>query len=515
MTGLLLCLGSRADAVQGTYTGSYYHTEGIGTEDVMRHRYDAWTRTAVPGGLDLNLNMSLSHLSRPGLQDSDLLRSRFGADLTGSRWRARGEWTPWQDVSVASTSPRQRNLSLELSLNPRTLPGLGLFYQQFDTESATAGRATTRDYRVQAYRNLGVLRSHLQYRRLETRSAARFTAPGRRNEWQAGLSGTRNWGTVTGHGSYDGLILDARNGTVTEKLGSHRFSLGGTWRPAPKLTLSGDAVGRWGASTRNLTRSTIDERSLNARAGYRPLSGLDIQLAREYRRRRTGSLVYLSDFVRLSTTFQRRLRPRIGFQAGAVQTANLQTRRSTPPTSSAHALLDAEVIRGLTARGEIQVAGANGPRMSGIQWRPSVRVRALPSRVLRLEGTWTRSTLPKLDGVPQRERQWEFQVAYQPVPRADLSGTYRRLDASGRVEQHERYGTLSVSWRLGQRGRLSLDATRREAAAFFSRTSERVLGVEAAFGLPGDFRGRTSWRMNRREGLPRQTQIGVTLSKTF
>lgn len=514
MTGLLLCLGTRADAIQGTYTGSYYHTEGIQTEDIMRHRYDAWTRAAVPGGLDLNLTMSLSHLSRPGTADSDLLRSRFGADLTGSRWRARGEWTPWQDVSVVSTSPRQRNLSLELTLNPRTLPGLGLFYQQFDTQAAV-GRSTTRDYRVQAYRNLGTLRSRFQYRRLETRSAARFTAPGTRNEWQAGLSGTKRWGAFAGRGSYDALLLDAKDGVASEKLGSHRLNAVGTWRVSPRLTLGGEAVGRWGTSTRNLTRNTIDERSLNARAAYRPISGLDLQLVREYRRQRTGSLVYLSDFARLSATFQRRLRPRIHFQAGAVQTANLRSRLATPPTSSAHALVDAQVIRGLTARGEIQVAGANGPRMSGVQWRPSVRIQALPSRVLRMEGTWTRSTLPKLDGVRQVERQWEFQAAYQPVRGADLSGTYRRLDAEGRLEQHERYGTLTASWRLGQRGRLSVDATRREATTLFSGTSERVLGAEAAFGLPGNFRGKTSWRVNRREGLPRQTQIGVTLTKAF
>jgi len=514
MTGLLLCMGSGAEAVQGTYTGSYYHTEGVETENIMRHRYDAWTRSALPGGLDLNLSMSLSHLSRPGLDDSDLLRSRFGANLTGTRWRARGEWTPWQDVSAGTTSPRQRNLSLELTLNPRTLPGLGLFYQRFDTQSL-AGRATTRDYRVQAYRNLGILRSRLQYRRLETQSAARFAAPGRRNEWQAGLSGTRRWGTFTGRGGYDGLLLDSRNGVASEKLNSHRFNLGGTWRLSPKLTLDGQAVGRWGTSTRNLTSSPIDERNLSTRVSYRPFTGLDVHLAREYRRQRTGPLVYLSDFVRLQTTFQRRLRPRVMFQAGAVQTANLQTRNATAPTSSAHALVDAQVIRGLTARAEIQVAGANGPRMSGIQWRPSVRVRALPVPTVRLEGAWTRSTLPKLDGVSQRERQWEFQAGYQPVPGADVSGTYRRLDATGRLEQRERYGVLTASWRLGRRGRLSVDGARREAATSFSRTSERILGAEAAFGLPGDFRGKTSWRVSRRTGLPRQIQVGVTLSKTF
>jgi len=132
-----------------------------------------------------------------------------------------------------------------------------------------------------------------------------------------------------------------------------------------------------------------------------------------------------------------------------------------------------------------------------------------------VEGTWTRSTLPKLDGTGRTERQWELQAGYQPAPGADLSGTYRWLDAEGRLRQRERYGTVTASWRIGARGRLSVDGTRREAVTPFSRTLERVVGVDAAFGLPAEFRGKASWRASTRRGLPRRTQIGVTVSRAF
>jgi hypothetical protein len=504
-----------ARALEGRYLASMVHTEGAESDDILRQRYDMGTQSVTPGNLSLDLRMSLSHQVRPGESNTGLLGSRFFGDLRSPAWRLRGQIVPWQDLNPGANSPRERNLQAGLDLMPRGAPRLSLDYQRLDRDVQNQ-RSFSEDRRAQLAYETGGVSANLRYRNLGTRSPESRTPGAQTREWRGFVSGTRSYKRLSGQASYDGLLSRFRSGDRARDLTTQQVDLSGTWSPSRKLTLGATALDRWGQVQDNIQNGdrAIAARALSARADYTPVTPIQLQAAREYRREAAPTGDVVSDYLRLQGIFRRPLLRAMTFQTGYEQTVNLQSGGGSVPSSTGFALLDGHVRTGVEGHGEVRAAHTPGGGAPGIQWMRLLQLRTYPSRSSRLEASYRLETLP-VDSLTQRDRQWDFTAGYDPSANISLVGSYRMQDGTGRVDRSERNASASTTWRAARRTSMGVNWSHRRARAALAQTRETVTGVDVTFWLPGEWKLHGSANYVTSDYRQDMTSYNVILEKVF
>jgi hypothetical protein len=517
LAGAILAVPAGAGAYEGRYVGSYHHTSGIAGADVMRHYYDLSTRAVLPGSADLRLRMSLSYRANPGQENSDLLSSRFFADLRKPAWRLTTQFTPWQQASVGVSTSRDRNLLFGLDVSPRGAPRMALKYERQDRETLQ-GRSTTDDRRAEvSYAAGGIFGSNLSWRRLDARPMGGLNPDTRTEEWRGGLRTGVNLGRANAQATYDALYSTYGSRDRDRTFYTQRMNLNSSWAPSRRLTVGTSALVYWGRSEDNALTAdqSINERYLSGRVAYQPVKGLSFEGLREYRRRQAVDGDIEADYARLQAILRRDIVRGMTFQSGYLRSFNIRSEDGSIPQNTVFTLVDGRLRKGINARAELRASRAGGSVSTGTQWHRLVQLRTLPSRDTRFEVTWRRDTLPEIDGKAQTDRQWEYQVGYQPATGADLVATYRRQDGRGRIDREERYGSLTGNLRLGQRSSLSLDWSRREALVLTSRSSEIIKGTDYTFWPARRTRVQLSWRQVAVRGRATLDTYGLSVDRNF
>lgn len=505
--------------IDGRYVGSYIRSEtSAGSEEAMQHRYDVGTRTTTPGGLDLDLRSSLQYRNRLEPQ-SGLLRTRFFGDLSTQLWRLHGQLVPWQAVAPGDDAPHERDLQLGLDLRPRRLPQLELFFNRRDRSVADLP-SWTEDQRATLTYGIGNFGANLGFRRIDAAAPGSLSAPTVTKEWRGGLRGSGSWKTLAASADYDALLSDSTLRERRRDSSSHRVNTDATWMVTRRFSLGGAWLERWGLNRDNSTgpvvETDIDERTIDARAGYRPLEGLDLELLREYRRRMDAAGPVVSDYLRGQGTYRRPVVRGLTLNTGYARSQQLRTHQGELPNDTAFGLLDGHLRNGIEGRAELRAGrGAGGTDSTGTQWHRLLQLRTFPSRTTRLDITWSRDTLPRVSGATQRDRQWELTASYQPVSALSLVGSWRRLDGAGRVERRESYTSFTSSWQTRRRVTLGTNWSRRVAAGLGPSSRETVTGIDLGFWLPDDYRTQTSWRYVSGEDRLVNRSYNLTLTKNF
>jgi hypothetical protein len=552
-----LALPGAAQGQNGQFTGSYHHTTGEGEGDAMRLRYDVGAREAVPGGIDMNLRMSLQYQRRPGEADTDLLRGRFFGDLRRDVFRLHGQFTPWQATAPGPRPARERNVQVGLDIAPRSAPRLALNVTRLDRDLAN-GRSASEDRRADLSWGGEAVGGQMGFRSLDTEPAPGLAASSRTREWRGGLSGSKGRGAFTTRASLDLLYSEFDSRERARILRSQGVQWSGAWAPGRRFSLNTSATGRWGLTTDNAFAkpNEVNERYFSTAATARPFEGLETDVLHEHRSR-AGANGGVADYLQLDASFRRAVLEAMRFHTGYRRTVTIRSESGDVPNSSAWALVDGRLRPAIDARAEIRASIPVANRAAGTQLRRLAQLRTRPSRRTRLDVTWSRDTLPiailprsaavpgdttappadtlAAVGVAQRDRQWDFSGGYEPFSGASVVGSLRLLEGEGRVGREERLATVTSSMRVSRRSTLSLQYSRRRASARYlatvlseegtgqetveafvtSKTSETVRGADLAFWLPGEFRMRTSWLHASRSGREATTTWGVTVDRSF
>jgi hypothetical protein len=557
VAGAVLLSAGRAAAQHGQFVGSFHRTEGVGEGDLLRFRYDIGTREAAPAGVDLDLRMSLQFQQRPGESNSDLLRSRFFADLRRSALRLHTQFVPWQATSAGASPPRERDVQVGADFTPPRAPRLTLNYSTLARDRAD-GRAESEDRRAEVSYALGSLSADVSFRRLDARPGGRDPVSTRTDEWQGELRGAASAGPLSGQAAYDALVTDFRQRERRREFTSHGIDLDGAWNPTRRFTLSASALGRWGRTDDNTLPSarSIDERYVSGSAQTRPLTGLDLTLLAESRSRRADSgHEDAADYLQAQGNFRRAIRQGFAFQTGFARTFPFESGPGEVPHSSAYAFVDGRLRKGVEGRAEVR--GSRPDEASaGTQWHRLVQFRTRPLSTTRLDVTWSKDTQPiatterraagpadstaqidtltVIEGISQEDRLWEITGGYDPRPSATLVASVRWLDGEGRIDRSERVTTLTATWRAARRTTLTWNWSARRARSTFeavavpgadgedtiatrveSETSETVHGVDITGRLPGDYRVTGSWHRTSWSGREKSVTYGVTIDRSF
>jgi hypothetical protein len=508
----LLAAGpARGLELNGRYLGSYVRTETGGfIDDAMQHRYDVGTQSTTPGGLTLDLRTSLQYRTRLEPETS-LFRSRFFGDLNSPRWRLHGQFVPWQAIAPGDEPPHERYGQLGLDLTPARLPHLSLYFDRRDR--AVGGRPSwSQDRRGDLSYALGGLAANLGFRRLDTASPASSAAPTVTEGWRGGLGAGGTWKKLSARADYDALRTDFSSRERRRELTTHRLNATGDWALHRRLWLGGAWPG--GVDPR-IVILDIDERSLDAHAGCRPVDGLDLELQREYRHRQDATADVISDYLRFQSIFRRQVVRDMSFQAGYARSHPLRAQQGEIPNDAIYGQVDGRLRRSIDGRAEIRVARAVGSAdTTGALWHRLLQVRTFPNRSTRLDITWSKDTLPRVAGAAQRDRQWEVVTGYEPARALSFVASWRRLDGEGRARRRENLTSLTTSWQPRQRVTLGTNWSWRTARLDGVRSSERVAGVDLGFWFPGEYRTQGSWRYQSGDENPGRT-YNVSVSKSF
>jgi hypothetical protein len=539
-------------AQHGQFVGSFHHTEGAAEEDLMRFRYDVGARETTPGGVDVNLRMSLQFQNRPGETDSDLLRSRFFGDLRRSALRLHGQLVPWQSSAAGASPPREHNVQVGADFTPARAPRVSLNFSRRDRDRGD-GRAQSDDRRAAVSYALGGLGAEVAFRRIDSRPSGEDPVATRTNEWRGELRGGASRGGLSLQGAYDALLSDFRQRERRREFASHGVNLGAAWNPAVRFTLNGSALGRWGRTDDNaMPDRTLDERYVTGSAQYRPVNGVDLTLLSESRRRREASGDLSADYMQLQGNLRRPIRGAFALQTGFARTMTIASSPGEVPSTSAYAFVDGRLRRGLDARAEVRGARQKGAPSGGTQWHRLVQVRTRPRPATRIDVTWSIETLPiatierrasdpadtsgaqvdtlsVIPGVTQEDRQWEVTGGYDVRRSLSLVASHRLLDGEGRIDRSERLTSMTASWRASRRMTIAWNASWRRSRSRFeaaaegggasprvdAETTEIVRGIDLSSRLPGKFRVVASWRsasVSEREG---SVTYSATLDKSF
>ena len=523
----------------------------------MRFRYDVGTQETAPAGVDMNLRMSLQFQRRPGESDSDLLRSRFYGDLRRAALRLHGQFVPWQPTAAGASPPRDHDVQLGADFAPPRAPRLGLNYSRLDRDRAD-GRAQSDDRRADVSYALGGLGAEIAFRRLEAQPAGRDPIASKTKEWHGGLHGAGSLGSLSGQGAYDALISDFRQRERHREFTSHGVNLGASWNPIARFTLSASALGRWGRTDDNALPSdrSIDERYVSGDAQVRPLSGLDLSLLSESRRRKESGSDASADYLQFQGNLRRPIREGFFLQTGFARTVTLESSQGEVPNSSAYAFVEGRMRKGIDGRAELR-GSSSSDESAGTQWHRLVQLRTRPRSTTRLDVTWSKDTLPiaiierrvagpadssgtqvdtltVIPGVAQQDHQWEITGGYDPRPGATVVASLRLLDGAGRIDRSERLTTVTATWRAARRTTLSWNWSWRRARSAFettvatievgldtvttrveTETTEIVRGIDVTGRLPGEFRVIGSWRSASGSGREGSVTYSVTLDRNF
>lgn len=505
-----------ARAAEARYVGSFVRTEVESTDDsdFTQHRYDVTTRSALPTGADLSLRMTLDYQARPGLDNSDLLRSRFFGDAKGSTWRVQGHWVPPQDVSAGLRSPREQSSQLGMTWSPRQGPRLGVVLSEGSTET-DLGRSNYHDRRADVSFNRGVFQSSAGYRRLESELEQSSVPSSTTQEWKAGL-GFLHAGTLSYGAQYEYLLSQLRSAARVRDQDVHRIHATSGWRIRQNLQVTGSSVLRKGTVDDNAdpTNRTIDEETYTARIGYRPFRPLDLSLSREYRETGAEMGRQITDYARFSSIFTRPLMRQVSFQAGYQRSFDLRDDASGVPSNTVFSQVDGQIRRGLAGRVEVRSSKAVSAD-AGRQWSRSFQLRGDPTRKSHVEVTWSRDSQARIEGQRQRDDEWILTGSYRPTLATSFTGTTRWGDGSGRLDRTERFSSFVASWRFSGTSQVSLNGSHRSADSVERTSREDVLGFDLQFQLPREFRVVSAVRSVDANDRPDVRTWSLSVEKTF
>jgi hypothetical protein len=513
---LLLAAATPAVAIQGNYIGSFHHSEGTLNEDVMQHRFDLGTRDDLGRHLFLDMRLFLTLDSRPGEADADVFRSRVLGDLRHPLWRLTAQYSPWQRTSISSDIPRDRRMDLQFRLNPPGRPQLDASFRRTDRE-AVLGKSYQQDWRLQVRQDFRGWSPFLSYRRLETASDQPRSPSTGTDEWRGGVSANTTWRRLRSVTNYDAVY--SRFSSLARRRETYVQHLDETlnWSPAARWQVGGTGFLRWGKNDDNQFAGIqeIHERSLSGRVGFVPGGGFSLAASREYRKSGGAVSDLVSDFARFEALFRRDLRRRVAFQAGYLYSVEIGSINGGIPASTGYVLLDGALRRGLAGKVELRGTRRAGIMDPGIQWRRLAELRTVPVARSRADVLLVVEDLPGVGGEKQTDRSWELNLGYQPVRRLDLSTSYRRLDGHGYLERAERYGSVTASWRGGQRTSLSFTGSKRVASTLGIRSESSVVGGDLTFWLPSQVRLKTSVRRSVLLGTEGVTTYGLIVERSF
>lgn len=547
-----------AIGVDGKFVGSFHRTTGVEEQDVLRMRYDIGTREQMPVGFDLDLRTSLQFSRRPGEENSDLLRSRFFGEARRSGIRFYGQFVPWQEISPGDGGPEEHNLQLGLALTPRNAPQLDVDYNR--QRRARGGvLSESEDRRARISYALGGLAAQASVRRLDANVGPALQAPARTDEVRAGMSGTTRVGPVAVSSDYEATFTEFAAAERRRDISVHGLHANAAWAIHPRVSALGSAIGRWGHTddTARPAREEIEERYLSGGAQYRPWNSVDLSALREHRRSAAAMTVVDTDYFQFDGNFRKPLRRALQFQTGYRHTVATATDRGEIPNRSAYALLDGRFREGIDGRAELRASRSASGELDDTRWVRLAQLRTRPSRSMRVEATWTRTTTPiavlaapdsaagdttapaadtltVVRGVSQDDDQWELVTSYEPARALTFVLALRALDGSGRIARNERFATLTTTWRLARSAnvtgnwsrRLSEsdyaiaagdgdDATADETLRVVRESSETVVGLDVSGRIARDFRYTGSWREISGNSRPSSDTYSVTLERTF
>lgn len=517
LVAVALAAAPPAAALEGRYLGSAHRVDGAESEDFMRHLFELGGRQVLPQDLDLRLRMSLQYQARPGEPASDLLRSRFDAELRrGSLLRLDARLEPWQDTTPGGVLARQRQSRLGLVLSPRNAPVLNVQVDRLDRETA-AGLSFSDNRRIEASYTRAGVSSEVGYRRIDATPAGFGAATSRTEEWRGGLRTSRNWRGVAVQAGYDALASRFATRDRRRDQWTQRLDLGGSWTPLRQLTIGASGFDRWGETTDNALPGAqgLDERSLGGNIAYRPRQPLLFELGREYRVQAVAAGRSVTDYLQFRGTYRQPVRRGMQMQTGYLLSADLGRDGGSVPNNAVYGLLDGTLRAGMQARAEVRAARAASGPGTGTQWHRLLQLRTRPTPATRADVTWSRSTAPQFEGLAQEDRTWEILGGWDPIRGMNLSGSHRRLDGGGRIDRRERQTSLVSAWRPTPRSSVSLNWTRRTARTFTVETRSTVTGLDFDFWLPGEVRAHASWRESSTSGVPLQRSYGVSLERRF
>ena len=524
---LLLCAGglapgARAQGFDGRYLLSLLHNEQPGQKvNDLLNLIDATNRSPLTQSIELDLGASLRYEAQPwspnrSITDTDILRSRLFGDVRGDHprtaWRLHGQVVPWQRLQPSPGLPARRDVQLGLDFLPRNLPHLFVSLTRADRETVQ-GISSSDDRRADLRFSRGNFGANAGVRHIESRAPGSVAAI-RTEEFHGGVLGSQAWRGVALNGSYDAVVLNTgiRERSIDQM--THNLNAGAVWSPHRKVTLTGSGLTRWLRVEDNGRPAPDDTRELTVsfRADTRPATGLSLGLLREYRESQIARGHIVSDFLRFEGIYRHDIVRSTQFQTGVLQTLDLHTEGGSLPNSSAFALVDGRLHRGIDGRAELRFATTE-PASSGLQWRGLLQARTRPGRNTQLDVLWHVDQLPEIEGAQQRDRSWEFVFGYQPTENTNFTGTHRRLDGEGRIERAERFWSLNGSWRTTQYSTLSLYASTRSTRLQSAEAEETIVGTDLAWLATEDLRIRGTWRQVR--GSSEGSSYGVILTRSF
>lgn len=516
----LLCPASplRAMELTGSYVGSFQRTEGPFEETVTQHRYDVSTMSGTSAGVDMWLRASLLFQARPGESDTELFRSRFYGDARKNNlWRLTGQFAPWQETAVGRNAARERVVQLGLDLTPRNVPRVRLELNRRDRRLAT-GLSFSDDKRVAVSFAPDETQVGASYRRIATEFEGIIGGASLTEEWRGNLARGFHGRTLSAQVNYDALYNTYESGARVTAYYAQRGDVGLTFRPHRRWSFGSSALVRWGRSEDNNQPADrrIDDRDLSARAEYRPIDGMSLVAAREYRQTVSADRDVISDYARLQAMFRRALTGQVLFQTGYLKTIDLATETGSLPANTAYAFVDGPLRRGLDARAELRFArSASEMGETGDQWRRLLQVRARPVDDMQLDVTYRRDTLPRIQGSDQVDESWESILGYQFEYGLDVVTAWRLLEGYGRFPRQERFGSLTASWRTRASTVVSIYWSRRVSQVVSSRSDETVWGADLGFHAPGEIRTRLTWRRQDNLLSEATSTYGLTVDKSF
>ena len=483
---------------------------------------DATNRSTLAQGIELDVGTSLRYEAEPwggpgrGFTDTDLLRSRFFADVRAEQrrtaWRLHGQFVPWQRTQPTPDIPRRRDVQVGLDFLPRNLPQLLFNFTRADRETQ-AGLSSSEDRRADLRFARGNFGTNLGVRRIETTPSGR--TPGTKtDEFRAGLLGGSAWRRMSWSGTYDALVLHTGTRERDVDQLTHNLNGGVVWALHRKVTVGGNGLTRWLRTADNARPAPDETRELYLalRADTRPVTGLAVSLLREYRESRTTAGDVVADYARLEALYQRDVVRSTMFQTGLQQTFDLRSRGGGLPNNSAFALVDGMLRRGVNGRAELRLATTT-PVETGLQWRGLLQLRTQPSPRSNFDVLWHVDQLPEIAGEQQRDRTLELVAGYQPTAGTSLVGTHRRLDGTGRIQRDERFWSLNGSWRTSQYSTLSVYASTRQTHLQLLAAQETIVGLDLTWWARENLRVRGTWRQVRGPGENRS--YGVILTRDF
>ena len=519
---VLLCdaccgLWHSARALDGRYIGSFVRLDmPFYEQNRMRHLYDAGTSQVTPGAFDMNLRMSLQYENEPGVRNTDIFRSRFYGDLRGQTWRFHGQFVPWQRTAPGNSIPKRRDLQLGLDWQRRNLPQIRLNITRADRETYR-GVTESLDRRAEINYGREALGFNVGVRRLESEPAGPNAARTATDEVRGGLRGMFRSRRFSATGSYNGQFSRYQNRERIRDLNTHRVNLGTTWLAVRHLLLGAQSMSRWGFSDDNAvtTRSDISEVSMSAYAQYTPRRDLSLEATREYRRIKSLSGNVITDYIRIQSLYRQRIVRRMFMQTGFFYAINLQPIAQSAPNSSVFLLVDGELRRNILGRAELRLSKPAQSKVSGTQQRRLLQLRTRPTRRTLLSLLWQSDVLPRFEGQQQHDRVWEFTGGYQPVEKLNLTGSYRLLDGTGRIERDERAWSYNAIWRTSDKTSLGLNGASRWTTLSSNLSKQTTTGLTATWWTAREFKFNVDWRQVTILGAGRSRTYGVTARRNF